>query len=174
MYRIMVVDDEQNILSAMKRMLKKEQEWQAEFFDSGPEALERLNGHDFELIMSDYRMPGMDGVQFLKESKKIQPEAMRIILSGYTDLDALMGAINEAEIFRFISKPWQDYDLKMTLTQALAHRKVLVDNRKLADQVRAQQTELDNRKAALDKLRSTNPVLVDVHWDDDGSIILEE
>ena len=116
----------------------------------------------------------MDGVKFLKESKMIQDEAIRVILSGCTDLDALMGAINEAEIFRFISKPWQDYDLTMTLSQALAHREILVENRRLADQVRAQQTELENRKTALERLRSTNPVLADVQWSDDGSILLEE
>ena len=81
--------------------------------------------------------------------------------------------INEAEIFRFISKPWQDYDLILTLKQALAQRHVLIENRSLADKVRAQQAELKNRKTALERLRESNPVLADVKWASDGSIILE-
>lgn len=174
MYRILVVDDEQNILNAMKRVVRKEADWEVEFFNDPLAALERSKETTFELIMSDYRMPVMDGVKFLNESKKTQPDAIRLILSGYTDLDALLGAINQAEIFRFMSKPWQDYDLRMVLQQALAHREILVENQRLADKVREQQNELDRRKSALDKLRSTNPVLADVQWADDGSIVLEE
>lgn len=174
MCRILVVDDEQNILNAMKRVMRKEVDWDVEYFNDPVAALERAEQTTFELIMSDYRMPVMDGVRFLNESKKSQPDAIRLILSGYTDLDALLGAINQAEIFRFMSKPWQDYDLRMVLQQALAHREIIVENKRLADKVREQQNELDRRKSALDKLRSTNPVLADVQWTDDGSIVLEE
>lgn len=173
MYRIMVVDDEPNILNAMRRLTRKEKDWEIEFFDDVNEALKRAHTASFELFLSDYRMPVMDGVKFLSEMKKIHPDAMRIILSGYTDLEALLGAINEAEIFRFISKPWQDYDLILTLKQALAQRHVLIENRSLADKVRAQQAELKNRKTALERLRESNPVLADVKWASDGSIILE-
>lgn len=173
MYRIMVVDDEPNILSAMRRLMRKHKDWDVEFFDSVKEALKRAQSASFELFLSDFRMPEMDGVKFLSETKKIHPDSMRLILSGYTDLEALMGAINEAEIFRFISKPWQDYDLITTLELALAQRHILMENRTLADKVRAQQSELENRKTALDRLSESNPVLADVKWSEDGSIILE-
>ncbi len=173
MYRIMVVDDEQNILNAMRRIMRKEKDWEVEFFDSAEAAVKRAHAASFELFLSDFRMPEMDGVKFLSEVKKIHPDAVRLILSGYTDLEALLGAINEAEIFRFISKPWQDYDLVMTLKQALAQREMLMENRSLADKVRAQRAELQNRKTALEKLKESNPVLADVKWAVDGSIILE-
>ena len=99
---------------------------------------------------------------------------MRLILSGYTDLEALMGAINEAEIYRFVCKPWQDYDLLITLRQALEHRDVLVENRRLADELRVQRAELDRRRMALEELRRRHPALVEVNWGPDGSIILDD
>jgi len=173
MYRIMVVDDEQNILNAMRRLMRKQKDWEVELYDNANEALKRAQSASFELFLSDYRMPEMDGVKFLCETKKSHPDAMRLILSGYTDLEALLGSINEAEIYRFISKPWQDYDLITTLEQALAQREILMENRILADQVREQKVELENRKTALERLAESNPVLTDIKWDSDGSIILD-
>jgi len=116
----------------------------------------------------------MDGVQFLCETKALQPEAMRLILSGHTDLKALTNAINQAEIYRFISKPWEDYDLITTLILALIHRDTLTQNRRLADQVRAQQQELDKRQLALERLKNAHPTLFQVDWDTDGSVLLDE
>ena len=173
MYRIMVVDDEQNILNAIRRITRKEKDWEVEFFESPGEALKRAHGGHYELFLSDFRMPVMDGVQFLTETKQIHPDAMRVILSGYTDLEALLGAINKAEIFRFISKPWMDYDLVTTLKQALGLRDMLIENRTLAEEVRAQRVELEKRKTALERLMETNPVLAHVEWASDGSIILD-
>ena len=174
MYRIMIVDDEPNILNSLNRVLKRKEEWEVETYDSVADALKRAQTATFELVISDYKMPEMDGVEFLNEFKKFQPEAMRIILSGFTELQALLGAINEAEIFRYLCKPWDDHDLIGTITHALAHREVLVENRRLADQVREQQGELDKRKSALEKLAEQHPALVVVNWAEDGSIIVGE
>lgn len=173
MYRIMIVDDEPNILNSLKRVLKKVEDWDIETYDSVAEALKRAQTTNFELVISDYRMPEMDGVAFLNEIRNIQPEAMRIILSGFTELQVLLAAINEAEIFRYICKPWEDHDLISTMKQALEHREVLVENRRLADQVRQQEEELRNRKTALEVLAEKHPVLVEVEWGADGSIIID-
>ena len=174
MYRIMIVDDEPNILKSLKRALRQESDWEVETYEVVDEALKRIQTATFELVISDYRMPEMDGVEFLSEVRKIQPDAMRLILSGFTDLDALLGAINEAEIYRFICKPWDDFDLITTLKNALALREALVENRRLADEVRQQRKELTNRKTALEKLSERHPKLVEVNWSSDGAIILEE
>lgn len=174
MYRVMLLDDEKNILSALRRTLVRHVDWELEVFVDGAEALRRAEIVNFELIVSDFRMPGMDGVQFLQQVKLLQPEAVRVILSGYTDLAALLGAINDAEIFRFISKPWNDYDLVATLKQALVHREVLVENRRLADLVRAQREELVRREQALRRLEAEHPKLVEVDWGPDGSIRLDD
>lgn len=174
MYRIMIVDDEPNILSSLTRALRQESDWEVETYEIPDEALKRIQTANFELVISDYRMPDMSGVEFLSEVRKIQPEAMRLILSGFTDLDALLGAINKAEIYRFICKPWDNFDLISTLKNALAHREALVENRRLADQVRQQRAELSNRKTALEKLAERHPKLVEINWSSDGAIILDD
>ena len=174
MYQIMLVDDEENILKALKRVLNKNSEFEVETFVKPEDALIRARTKKFDLFLSDFRMPVMDGVKFLTEMKILQPESMRLILSGYTDLDALMGAINEAEIFRFITKPWQDYELVSTLKQALQFKDILVENQRLADQVRYQQTELEKQKQVLDSYVNKHPELFKVNWAEDGSIVLDE
>jgi response regulator RpfG family c-di-GMP phosphodiesterase len=88
------------------------------------------------LFISDFRMPEMDGIEFLKGAKALQPDAARLILSGYADLNALLRAVNEVGIERFIGKPWNDYDLMSAIGQALAHRELLLENRELANLVR--------------------------------------
>ena len=135
MYRIMLVDDEENILNSLNRALRKQRDWEIETYDKPTEALKRARTTSFDLFLSDFRMPDMNGVQFLTEIRELQPESMRLILSGYTDLEALVGAINQAEIYRFITKPWQDLEVIATIGQALQFRDILVENRRLADQV---------------------------------------
>ncbi len=174
MYQIMLVDDEENILKALKRVLSKEYEIVIETFIKPEEALIHARTKKFDLFLSDFRMPVMDGVKFLTEVKILQPESMRLILSGYTDLDALMGAINDAEIYRFITKPWQDYELVSTIKQALEFKDIQVENQRLADQVRDQQNELDKRKQVLDSYIEKHPELFKVNWTDDGSIVLDD
>ena len=173
MNNIMIVDDEENILKSLNRMLSKNKQWEVEYFSDPKKALTRAQTMNFDLFLSDYRMPDMDGIQFLTEVRQVQPESMRLILSGYTDLDALLGAINKAEIYRFINKPWQDYELISTIEQALEHRRIMVENRRLADQVREQQQELDKRGEALKELCIKHPALVEINWSEDGSIILD-
>ena len=174
MYRIMIVDDEPSILSSLERVLKKGDDWDIETYDSAADALQRAQTTIFELVISDYRMPEMDGVDFLRAIRKLQPEAMRIILSGFTDLEALLGAINEAEIFRYICKPWDNRELIATIRHAFVHREVLVENRRLADQVREQREELNKRKSALELLAEKHPDLVEIEWGSDGAIIVDE
>ena len=173
MHKVILVDDEENVLKALKRTLATEA-YDVETYSNGTDALDRAKNTVFDLVLSDYRMPVMDGVAFLTELKKLQPDSMRLILSGYSDLEALLAAINQAEIYRFISKPWQDYELKSIIGQALAHRTVLLENRRLADQVRAQQTQLAEQQKILEKLEAESPGITQVRWAEDGSIILDE
>ena len=173
MHRLMIVDDEKNVLAALLRVCRGKKLWEIETYSDPQEALHRAQKTNFDLFLSDYRMPKMNGVQFLKEIKDIQPDAMRIILSGQTDREGLMAAINEAEIYRFLDKPWQDQDVLITLQQALNLQDILSENRILANQVRKQKRELVQRKLALDKYKDRHPDLFKVEWSADGSIILD-
>jgi two-component system, probable response regulator PhcQ len=131
MYRILLVDDEQNVLNALRREL--EEEYEIETFSNPAEALKRCNESRFDLVVADYQMPEMNGIQFLKQFSKLQPDAARLILSGQADTSVLVNAINETHIYRFIDKPWGQTELAGTIAQALAYRKVLLENRRLSE-----------------------------------------
>jgi two-component system probable response regulator PhcQ len=136
MYRILIVDDETNVLNALRRELQET--YQIETFSSPVEALERCKSEAFDLVIVDYKMPGMDGIQFLRQFDKLQPDAARVVLSGEADFDAVVGSINEMHIYRFIAKPWDKTELVVTLAQALAHNATLLENRRLAEICRKQ------------------------------------
>lgn len=134
MYRILLVDDEQNVLNALKRELQHEYEIEA--FSDPAEALQRCHETRFDLVIADYQMPDMNGIQFLKQFSKLQPDATRLILSGQADTNVLANAINETHVYRFINKPWDQVELAATLIQALTFRRILMENHRLSQAFR--------------------------------------
>lgn len=174
MYRILILDDEENVVNALKRSLRKVDDWEVDTFTSGAEALKHAESLSYDLCLSDFRMPEMNGVEFLTEIKKIQPNSARIILSGHTDLKVLVGAINDAEIYRFISKPWNDYELILTIEQALKYKDIMTENILLANQVRQQNEKLNVVEQVFAKLEKESPGITKVNWSDDGSIIIDQ
>ncbi len=180
MHRVLLVDDEQNVLNALRRAFsagsgEAGHSFQIELFTSPLQALKRAeNGAAFDLVLSDYRMPELNGVDFLKAFKQIQPNAERLILSGDADLETLIGAINEAQIFRFITKPWNNHELMSAVAQALAHHDLQLENQRLADQVRLQKGIISKQEMALRRLEEESPGITKVHWGEDGSVLLDE
>lgn len=181
MSRVMIVDDEESILNSLKRLLRlapccfggKTYALEIETFTSAKAALARAHGEDFDLFISDYRMPEMDGIEFLKAAKELQPDAARLILSGYADLNALIRAVNEVGIERFIGKPWNDYELLAAIAQALAHRELLLENRQLANLVRLEMGDTTPEALEAQRLERLEPGITEVNWAPDGSIILD-
>ena len=106
---ILLVDDENNIISALKRTLRRDG-YSILTANSGKEGLALLTQYEVGVIVSDQRMPLMSGVEFLRKVKLLYPKSLRIVLSGYTELESVTGAINEGAICKFLTKPW-DYDL---------------------------------------------------------------
>ncbi len=180
MTRIMLVDDEENVLRALRRALhvptvSEDAFYIVEMFTSPQQALARAaEGMLFDIVISDYRMPGMDGVAFLKAFREIQPDAVRFILSGYADLSGLIGAINEARIHRFIAKPWDDYALLADIQQALEFKALQIENRLLADQVREQQGLISRQELELARLEAETPGITKVRRREDGGILLDD
>ena len=181
MSRIMIVDDEEAILKSLQRLLRhvpcshgnKTFQLEVTAFSEPAKALEFARHEPFDLFISDFRMPVMDGVEFLKGVKEIQPDAARLILSGYADLNALMRAVNEVGIDRFIGKPWNDYELTSAIAQSLAHRELLLENRELANLVRMEMGDTDAEQVEAQRLESIEPGITQVNWGPDGSVILD-
>lgn len=140
--RILVVDDEPGIVRAVQRELAamSPRRYEVEGFSDPRQALERVRSQAFDAVISDYRMPEMDGLQLLTAIAAIQPDCMRLVLSGQTDMDGLIRMINETRIYRFIAKPWQEHDLRGALAQALEYRDMVVEHRRLAALVRRDET----------------------------------
>jgi len=108
---IMVVDDERNILNSLFRVFKMEG-YNVLMAESGKAGLELLRHNSVAVVISDYRMPDMDGVEFLNNVKGIAPDTVRFMLTGYADTKAVISAINTGEVYRFVTKPWDDGELK--------------------------------------------------------------
>ncbi|MCF7913550.1 MAG: response regulator [Spirochaetaceae bacterium] len=118
--KVLFVDDEREILRALKRRFRKET-FSLYTAGGGEEALEFLKNNNVQVIISDARMAGMNGIELLSEVKGIKPDITRIIFSGYVETEELMDAINKAEVFRFIAKPWDEEELLRFIFEGIEH-----------------------------------------------------
>lgn len=175
--RLMLVDDEPNVLHALQRLLRRhflEQRYRIEPFDDPVAALARASEAAFDVVISDYRMPGMDGIALLKAIKTAQPDATRLILSATADRSVLISAINEAEILRFVGKPWDDAEIVEAVRQALTRHDQLQDDRRLADELRMRQGVMTPQEHELRRLEEQEPGITRVNWGPDGSVIIDD
>ncbi|MEN8904886.1 MAG: response regulator [Clostridiales bacterium] len=126
-YNVLFVDDEDNILTSLERGLIDE-EYNCLFANSADRALQVMKEYDVSVIVSDMRMPGKDGLTLLKEVKEEYPKTVRVVLSGYTQLQQVLVTINQADIFKFITKPWKlESEFKLVIIQALNYHKLLCE-----------------------------------------------
>ncbi|WP_454775622.1 response regulator [Janthinobacterium tructae] len=150
---LLLVDDEPNILASLKRLLRRDA-YHILTANSGQEGLDVLASHAVDVIVSDQRMPGMLGADFLRKAKLLCPQTIRIMLSGYTELQAVTDAVNEGAIFKFLTKPWEDHQLREHIAEAFRLKGIDDDNVRLNAQLRDANQALAAANAAMQALVS--------------------
>ena len=151
--KVLFVDDEANILKAINRLFIDDDDLEIFTAAGGEEGLEILRENpDVALIVSDQRMPGMSGVEFLAASREIAPDALRMVLTGYADIDAAVDAINRGGACRYISKPWDDADLRAAVRDGVERFLLKEENRRLQEEIRRKNEELDRWNRDLEKM----------------------
>ncbi|MCB1189012.1 MAG: diguanylate cyclase [Leptospiraceae bacterium] len=152
-HTILIVDDEESNLRGLRKIL--EDEYKILEAKNGKEALDILNLHketNISLIITDQRMPKLTGVELLASSIQIIPQAIRIILTGYTDIDCIIDAINKGHIYKFITKPFDPNDLKLTIKRALEAYELQVQNNHLIEDLKVTVTNLEEEIIKREKL----------------------
>ncbi len=144
---ILLVDDDFGNLALLEEYLSDD--YQVITAMSGMEAMQILNAKEFDIIISDQRMPQMSGVELLQHARKKYPDTIRIILSAYSDANAMLEAINLGHVYRFLLKPWEHADLSMAIRQGLEYRDTIRANRRLAGRLRRKKKELEDSQGEL-------------------------
>jgi len=163
---ILLVDDEPNVVSSLKRALMDEP-YKIFAANSGVEGLSTLKENRIKLVISDEKMPGMSGSEFLSAVKKLFPDTIRIILTGHASIQAAMNAVNNGEIYRFFAKPWNEIELKLAIRSAIEKYDLEEENKKLLKTVKRQACELK-------QLEKSYPGITSMQKDSEGNLILPD
>lgn len=151
-FTILFVDDEENVLNSLRRVFLDEN-YRILSAPTAAAALAILEREPVHVVVSDHRMPGMTGAELLKQVKAQWPETIRIMLTGYADVQSIMGAVNEGAVYKFITKPWNDDDLRITVSLALQQFALIRENQKLKDLVQTQKAKIRNYSSLFDTNR---------------------
>lgn len=141
-YTVAVVDDEPMVTQSIRNFLALETDYDILVFNSPREAIRALESTPVDVVISDYLMPDLNGIEFLLRLKEMQPQATRILLTGYADKENAIKAINDVGLYQYIEKPWENEDLKLTIRNGIEKRMLL---KRLAEKV----AELDRASADL-------------------------
>ncbi|MCM2264948.1 MAG: response regulator [Desulfuromonadales bacterium] len=145
--RILIIDDEIHVLRALQRALQNEG-YEIVTTTSAEEALTLLRRYKFKVVITDERMPGMFGSELLATITVRQPEVVKMLLTGYASVEAAIRAVNEGEVYRFLTKPWDDFELKLAIRAGIENYDLKMKNRKLQALVRTQYYKLTGRLMA--------------------------
>ncbi|MDX1587637.1 MAG: ATPase, T2SS/T4P/T4SS family [Oleiphilaceae bacterium] len=161
-YRLLFVDDEPHVLSSLRRAFRKEN-YEIHCAADAREALSLIQQQTFHLMITDYKMPGMSGAELLQEVKRMAPDTLRIMLTGQADTQAVMSAINEGAVYRFILKPWNDDELRVTVALALEQFELRQKNRQLEHTASRQQKDLSLFRKMNQQHRSQLALMLHKH-----------
>jgi len=165
-HKILVVDDEPHITEALKRMLHREP-YEVLSANYANEALQILAREPIAVVISDEKMPGMQGTEFLAMVFRHFPETIRIMLTGHANLEVAIRAINEGQIYRFLMKPANEQEIRYTIRQAIQQKELADKSRQLLQKVKQQDF-------ILQRLEKDNPGITRVERDSTGAIVVED
>jgi DNA-binding NtrC family response regulator len=174
MRRLLVVDDDAFVLKALTAFLERrlvDADVRVEAFVDPRAALKRAAEASFDAVVADYRMPAMDGIAFLAAMRDLQPGAVRLMLTMTADFDAVQAAINRAQIFRYVTKPW-DAQLAEVMRDAFARHDRDGEMRRLAEMQRRDGHRPSAHDLELRRLEALEPGITHVDWGPDGSVML--
>jgi two-component system, probable response regulator PhcQ len=160
---ILIVDDDENILKSIKRTLMDDN-YNILTAMSGQEGLAKLKKHDVSLVVSDQKMPGMSGLEFLEKIKIDYPEILTIMLTSHADIEITIKAINEAGVYKFILKPWDEANFRMTIRRAIETRQLIKERDSLLQKVQTHETILRD-------LEKKQPGITKVERDEHGYVL---
>ncbi|RJQ80075.1 MAG: response regulator [Desulfobacteraceae bacterium] len=165
-HAVLIVDDEKNVLSALERALRKEPYATLTARDA-EEGLKLLSARDVSIVISDYNMPYVNGLEFLQQVKEAYPHMLSIMLTGQAEMDVAIQAINEAGVYKFILKPWNDDDLRITLRRALESLDLVHERDRLL-------RKIVSRDTILKQLERKYPGITKVERDEDGYLLIDQ
>ncbi len=150
-HKILFVDDEENILKALQRLMRKSG-YETFFASGGKEALQIIEREHLSVVVTDMRMPEMSGVELVKAANEIDRQSVKIILSGYSDIDDIMSAVNGGHIHSYITKPWQEADLMITLMNACEMFERRIREKQMLQELKEKNEELEDLNENLEKI----------------------
>jgi signal transduction histidine kinase len=157
---LLVIDDEPDLVQSVQDLLRRD--YKVLGATRASEGLEMIDRERVHIVMSDQRMPEMTGVEFLTRVKQTHPEAVRLLFTGYADLNAVIDAINEGNVYRYISKPWETEELKATLKQAYEHYQLQEERRLLLIEVQEANAQLEAANAELRRANDLKKAFIKV------------
>jgi DNA-binding NtrC family response regulator len=165
-HSLLIVDDEEFVRNALVRALRSE-ELDIRTADGPKAALDALAERPADIVISDFKMPRMSGLELLQRVRELYPDSIRIMLTGHADVETVIDAVNNSEIYRFLTKPWNDDELKLVLRLAAAHLDTMRENRRLVDLV--------NKQAEMiRKMEQKNPGITKVSRASNGAVVIDD
>ena len=168
--KILIVDDELSVLNSLKRTLRKEHD--VILSQDGFSAIQVLNEQEIAVIIADQRMPKMNGVTLLEKAMEIQPDTARILVTGYSDIQAVIDAINEGNVYYYIHKPWEPEDVRLIIRQAIDRYNLVQTNRSLVAEIEETNRRLSDenllliqdaeKRYSFDQIIGESPIMNDV------------
>jgi response regulator RpfG family c-di-GMP phosphodiesterase len=161
---LLLVDDEPNIINALKRTLRRDG-YSIFTANSAADGFDLLAEHKIGVIVSDQRMPHMTGVEFLRKVKELYPRTLRVVLSGYTDLESVTSAINEGAIYRFMTKPWDEEQIRNNIREAFEHYEMEQRNQQLTLELQRANEQLSMLNQSLEQkvMQKTHEIMRNIN-----------